>query len=207
MIITGEGGSGGALAIAIGDRVYMLENSVYSVISPEGCASIMWRDASKAEIAAQALKITAPDLLEMRLIDDIVPEPEGGAHYDHQAAAKMLEPFMVRALDELSSLSPRELIDRRYQSARGVGQNSAQVIVCGQVAQHPSAAVEKDDSPRLLAGRWPIESHRDFAQRPGRRGPPCGAGSTRRRPDLSLHELGGPDVAGLRHDGRARAHP
>jgi acetyl-CoA carboxylase carboxyl transferase subunit alpha len=86
----------------------------------------MWRDASKAEIAAQALKITAPDLLEMRLIDDIVPEPEGGAHYDHQAAAKMLEPFMVRALDELSSLSPRELIDRRYQKFRQMGQFFAQ---------------------------------------------------------------------------------
>jgi acetyl-CoA carboxylase carboxyl transferase subunit alpha len=122
VIITGEGGSGGALAIAIGDRVYMLENSVYSVISPEGCASIMWRDASKAEVAAQALKITAPDLLEMRLIDEIVPEPEGGAHYDHQAAAKMLEPYMARALDELSVLSPRELIDRRYEKFRQMGQ-------------------------------------------------------------------------------------
>jgi acetyl-CoA carboxylase carboxyl transferase subunit alpha len=120
--ITGEGGSGGALAIAIGDRVYMLENSVYSVISPEGCASIMWRDASKAEIAAQALKITAPDLLELKLIDEIVPEPEGGAHYDHQSAAKLLEPFLVRALDELSSLSSRELIDQRYEKFRRMGQ-------------------------------------------------------------------------------------
>jgi acetyl-CoA carboxylase carboxyl transferase subunit alpha len=120
--ITGEGGSGGALAVAIGDRVYMLENSVYSVISPEGCASIMWRDASKAEIAAQALKITAPDLLELKLIDEIVPEPEGGAHYDHQAAAKLLEPFLVRALDELSSLSSRELIDQRYEKFRRMGQ-------------------------------------------------------------------------------------
>jgi acetyl-CoA carboxylase carboxyl transferase subunit alpha len=120
--ITGEGGSGGALAVAIGDRVYMLENSVYSVISPEGCASIMWRDASKAEIAAQALKITAPDLLELKLIDEIVPEPEGGAHYDHQSAAKLLEPFLVRALDELSSLPSRELIDRRYEKFRRMGQ-------------------------------------------------------------------------------------
>jgi acetyl-CoA carboxylase carboxyl transferase subunit alpha len=120
--ITGEGGSGGALAIAIGDRVYMLENSVYSVISPEGCASIMWRDASKAEIAAQALKITAPDLLELKLIDEIVPEPDGGAHYDHQAAAKLLEPFLVRALDELSWLSSRELIDQRYEKFRRMGQ-------------------------------------------------------------------------------------
>ncbi len=120
--ITGEGGSGGALAIAVGDRVYMLENSVYSVISPEGCASIMWRDASKAEIAAQALKITAPDLLELKLIDEIVPEPEGGAHYDHQAAAKLLDPFLARALDELSSLTPHELIDQRYDKFRRMGQ-------------------------------------------------------------------------------------
>ncbi len=103
--ITGEGGSGGALAVAVGDRVYMLENSVYSVISPEGCASIMWRDPSKAEIAAEALKITAPDLLEMKLIDEIVPEPEGGAHNDPEAAAKMLDPFLTRALDDLSQLS------------------------------------------------------------------------------------------------------
>ena len=120
--ITGEGGSGGALAVAVGDRVYMLENSVYSVISPEGCASIMWRDASKAEIAAQALKITAPDLLELNLIDEIVPEPEGGAHYDHPAAAKLLEPYLVRALDQLSALSPSQLIDQRYEKFRRMGQ-------------------------------------------------------------------------------------
>ncbi len=120
--ITGEGGSGGALAVAVGDRVYMLENSVYSVISPEGCASIMWRDSSKAEIAAEALKITAPDLLEMKLIDEIVPEPEGGAHYDPAAAAKMLDPFLTRALDELSRLSPREIVDQRYEKFRRMGQ-------------------------------------------------------------------------------------
>jgi acetyl-CoA carboxylase carboxyl transferase subunit alpha len=120
--ITGEGGSGGALAVAVGDRVYMLENSVYSVISPEGCASIMWRDSSKAEIAAEALKITAPDLLEMKLIDEIVPEPEGGAHYDPAAAAKMLDPFLARALDELSRLSPRQIVDQRYEKFRRMGQ-------------------------------------------------------------------------------------
>src|SRR5277367_1118527 len=120
--ITGEGGSGGALAVAVGDRVYMLENSVYSVISPEGCASIMWRDSSKAEIAAEALKITAPDLLELKLIDEIVPEPEGGAHNDPEAAAKMLDPFLTRALDELSQLSPRQLVDQRYQKFRRMGQ-------------------------------------------------------------------------------------
>ena len=120
--ITGEGGSGGALAIAVGDRVFMLENSVYSVISPEGCASIMWRDASKAEIAAEALKMTAPDLLELQLIDEIVPEPEGGAHFDYDAAARLLEPYLDRSLDELSRLSPSDLLAQRYEKYRRMGQ-------------------------------------------------------------------------------------
>lgn len=120
--ITGEGGSGGALAVAVGDRVLMLENSIYSVISPEGCASILWRDSSKAEIAAEALKITATDLLQVKLIDEIVPEPEGGAHLDHQAAARMLDPVLVRVLDELSSIPPKQLIDQRYDKFRRMGQ-------------------------------------------------------------------------------------
>ncbi|HUJ31928.1 MAG TPA: acetyl-CoA carboxylase carboxyltransferase subunit alpha [Candidatus Acidoferrum sp.] len=120
--ITGEGGSGGALAVAVGDRVLMLENSIYSVISPEGCASIMWRDASKAETAAEALKITATDLLDLKLIDEIVPEPEGGAHYDHAAAAKLLDPYLTRALDELSRLTPQQLLDQRYEKFRRMGQ-------------------------------------------------------------------------------------
>lgn len=119
--ITGEGGSGGAIAVAVGDRVLMLENSIYSVISPEGCASIMWRDAGKAEMAAEALKITAPDLLRLKLVDEIVPEPEGGAHLDHVAAARMLEPVLARCLDELSRLSPQELVDQRYQKFRRMG--------------------------------------------------------------------------------------
>jgi acetyl-CoA carboxylase carboxyl transferase subunit alpha len=120
--ITGEGGSGGALAIAVGDRVYMLENSIYSVISPEGCASIMWRDSTKAEIAAEALKITAPDLLELKLIDEIVPEPDGGAHNDHAAAAKLLEPVLARSLDDLSRFTPQQLVDQRYEKFRRMGQ-------------------------------------------------------------------------------------
>jgi acetyl-CoA carboxylase carboxyl transferase subunit alpha len=120
--ITGEGGSGGALAIAIGDRVFMLENSVYSVISPEGCASIMWRDASKAEAAAEALKITAKDLLKLKLIDEIVPEPEGGAHFDPEATAKLLDPFLTRSLDELSQVAPAELLEQRYRKFRQMGQ-------------------------------------------------------------------------------------
>ncbi|HKV06091.1 MAG TPA: acetyl-CoA carboxylase carboxyltransferase subunit alpha [Candidatus Acidoferrales bacterium] len=120
--ITGEGGSGGALAIAVGDRVLMLENSIYSVISPEGCASIIWRDSTKAELAAEALKITATDLLQLKLVDEIVPEPEGGAHTDHTAAAKLLEPVLSRALDELSRLSPEELLQQRYAKYRRMGQ-------------------------------------------------------------------------------------
>jgi acetyl-CoA carboxylase carboxyl transferase subunit alpha len=120
--ITGEGGSGGALATAVGDRVYMLENSIYSVISPEGCASIMWRDASKAELASQALKLTAKDLLEFKLIDEIVPEPEGGAHYDREATAKFLDPYLTRAIQELSALSTKELLDQRYEKFRCMGQ-------------------------------------------------------------------------------------
>jgi acetyl-CoA carboxylase carboxyl transferase subunit alpha len=120
--ITGEGGSGGALAVAVGDRILMLENSIYSVISPEGCASIMWRDAGQAETAAEALKLTAPDLLRLKLVDEIVPEPEGGAHYDHAAAAKLLDPALVRALDELSRLDPAGLLEQRYQKFRRMGQ-------------------------------------------------------------------------------------
>jgi acetyl-CoA carboxylase carboxyl transferase subunit alpha len=120
--VTGEGGSGGALAIAVGDRVFMLENSIYSVISPEGCASIMWRDSTKAELAAEALRITAPDLLELKLIDEVIPEPEGGAHNDYEAAAKLLDPVLARALEELAPLSPQQLVDRRYQKFRAMGQ-------------------------------------------------------------------------------------
>ena len=120
--VTGEGGSGGALAIAVGDRVLMLENSVYSVISPEGCASIMWRDAGKAELAAEALKITAQDLLGLKLVDEIVPEPEGGAHTDHAATARLLSRVLSRTLGELSSLSPQALLEHRYEKFRHMGQ-------------------------------------------------------------------------------------
>lgn len=120
--ITGEGGSGGALAIAVGDRVTMLENAIYSVISPEGCASIMWRDASKAELAAEALKITANDLLRLGMIDEVVPEPEGGAHLDHEAAATLLGAVLRRSLGELSSVPVEELLAERYEKFRKMGQ-------------------------------------------------------------------------------------
>src|SRR5271157_3134622 len=111
--VTGEGGSGGALAIAIGDRVNILENSFYSVISPEGCASIIWRDPSKAEIAAIAMKITAKDLKELGIVDEIVPEPEGGAHTDYDAAAGYLDEILSRQLIALSHQPLKDLLEAR----------------------------------------------------------------------------------------------
>jgi acetyl-CoA carboxylase carboxyl transferase subunit alpha len=125
--ITGEGGSGGALAIAVGDQINMLENSIYSVISPEGCASILWRDAGKAELAAEALRITAKDLREFGIVDEIVPEPEGGAHSDHEAAAQLLEPVLVRALDRLTVKSVPDLLQHRYAKFRRMGHLAAAV--------------------------------------------------------------------------------
>ncbi|HEY5162976.1 MAG TPA: acetyl-CoA carboxylase carboxyltransferase subunit alpha [Terriglobales bacterium] len=120
--ITGEGGSGGALAIAVADRVLMMENSIYSVISPEGCASIMWRDASKRELAAEAMKITASDLSQSHLIDDVVPEPPGGAHNDWDAAARMLDEKLQWHLGELKRLTPGELVQSRYDKFRNMAQ-------------------------------------------------------------------------------------
>ena len=120
--ITGEGGSGGALALAVADRVLMMENAVYSVISPEGCASIMWRDASKKEIAAQALRITAPDMKEMGVIDEIIGEPEGGAHQNHDAAAVMLGEVLQRNYLQLKNKNASELLDGRYNKFRQMTQ-------------------------------------------------------------------------------------
>jgi acetyl-CoA carboxylase carboxyl transferase subunit alpha len=121
-IITGEGGSGGALAIAVSDRVLMMENAIYSVISPEGCASIMWRDAAKKELAAEALRITAPDLKELGCVDAIVPEPESGAHADHEAAAKLVDEALQRSLAELKNVPPKDLVATRYEKFRKMAQ-------------------------------------------------------------------------------------
>jgi acetyl-CoA carboxylase carboxyl transferase subunit alpha len=120
--VTGEGGSGGALAIAVGDRVNILENSFYSVISPEGCASIIWRDSTKAEVAAAAMKITAKDLKELGIVDEIVPEPEGGAHNDHEATARFLDEVLDRQLVALTNQPIRDLLDARYEKFRKMGQ-------------------------------------------------------------------------------------
>ncbi len=120
--VTGEGGSGGALAIAVGDRVNILENSFYSVISPEGCAAIMWRDSSKAETAAVALKITATDLKGMGIVDEIVEEPEGGAHTDYEASARFLDTVLDRQLVMLTNQSAADLLAARYEKFRKMGQ-------------------------------------------------------------------------------------
>lgn len=120
--VIGVGGSGGALAIAVADRVLMMENAVYSVISPEGCASIMWRDPSKKELAAEAMKITAADLSQLGCIDDVVPEPPGGAHTDHEAAANFLGQALSRHLEVLRSIPPADLVASRYKKFRHMAQ-------------------------------------------------------------------------------------
>jgi acetyl-CoA carboxylase carboxyl transferase subunit alpha len=119
--VTGEGGSGGALAIGVGDLVLMLENSIYSVISPESCSAILWRDQEHAEEAAKALRLTAPDLLEFGLIDQIIPEPAGGAHADHEAMAKRIDAALAEALASVSDLSSEERVARRYNKFRAMG--------------------------------------------------------------------------------------
>lgn len=121
-VVIGEGASGGALGMGIGDKLLMMQYAWYCVISPEGCASILWRDAAKAPEAAEALKLTAEDLLRLGVVDEIVPEPLGGAHHDPAAATDMLRDCLTRHLDELRSLGERELLDRRFQKYRRMGE-------------------------------------------------------------------------------------
>jgi len=121
-VITGEGGSGGALAIAVADRVLMQENSIYSVISPEGCASIMWRDSAKKDIAASALRITAKDNLEMGFCDEVIAEPPGGAQNDYDAAAASVDEILEKHLSELEKLPLQQLLDGRYKKFRTMAQ-------------------------------------------------------------------------------------
>jgi acetyl-CoA carboxylase carboxyl transferase subunit alpha len=127
-VVIGEGGSGGALALGVGDRILMMENACYSVITPEGCASILWHSADKAEVsveqastAAEALNVTAQDLKRLNLIDEIVPEPAGGAHSNHKEAAELLRAALVRNLEPLSKLSVKELVAKRYEKFRRMG--------------------------------------------------------------------------------------
>ena len=119
--ITGEGGSGGALALGVGDRVFMLEYATYSVISPEGCAAILWKDQDKKAEAAEALRLTAPDLDGLGLVDKIIPEPLGGAHSDSDEACRRVGKVLEQALSELAGKSPEELIAQRYEKFRAMG--------------------------------------------------------------------------------------
>ena len=120
-VVIGEGGSGGALALGVGNRVLMLENAIYSVISPNGAASILWKDASKADQAAEAMKITAKDLKEFGVIEEIVPEPMGGAHRDPEIQAEAIKEAVWRHLNELMKMTPDQLVEDRYQKFRNVG--------------------------------------------------------------------------------------
>ncbi len=121
IVITGEGGSGGALGIGVGDRVLILEHAYYSVISPEGCAAILWKDRAYASKAAEALKLTAQDLVQAGLADEIVPEPDGGAHGDKETMAQTLKQHLLRHLEELSGLKKDNLLEQRYQKFRKMG--------------------------------------------------------------------------------------
>jgi acetyl-CoA carboxylase carboxyl transferase subunit alpha len=120
-VCIGEGGSGGALALGVANQVFMLENAVYSVITPESCASIIYRDAGKAEQAAAALKLAAPDMLALGLIDGIIPEPADGAHENHDEAARLVKEQLVRSLDQLSALTTHEVVQKRYEKFRKMG--------------------------------------------------------------------------------------
>ncbi len=121
VVVIGEGGSGGALALGIGDRVLMLEHATYSVISPEGCAAILWNNGAKASEASELLKITAQDLFQMRVIDEVVEEPIGGAHRDPRRAAELLKDAISRNLAEIKTLQPDELVNLRYEKFRKLG--------------------------------------------------------------------------------------
>ncbi|MBA3637979.1 MAG: acetyl-CoA carboxylase carboxyltransferase subunit alpha [Acidobacteria bacterium] len=140
VIVCGEGGSGGALGIAIGDRVFMQEFSVYSVIPPEGCAAILWRDSNRKVEAAAALKITAQDMTALGLVDGIIPEPPGGAHNDHERASALVDQALSHALAEVSALSVDERLNLRYDKFRRMGEEG-------------SAFIDKDNIETLSAPR------------------------------------------------------
>jgi acetyl-CoA carboxylase carboxyl transferase subunit alpha len=128
VLVSGEGGSGGALGIAIGDRVLMQEYAIYSVIPPEGCAALVWRDASKKAEAAEALKLTAPDLMNFGIIDDIIREPIGGAHTDHDAAATLIDQVLTRELAAVSALDTNTRLQKRYDKFRNMGRLGIEFI-------------------------------------------------------------------------------
>ena len=157
VIISGEGGSGGALGLAIGDRILIQEHAVYSVIPPEGCAAILWRDAEKKMAAAAALKITARDLLALQVVDEIVPEPLGGAHADLEAASRMVEQALRINLDQVASLSPADRLEQRYHKFRRMGE------VGLDTAPDPPAAADPptESLAEAESGSGPVQAPSD----------------------------------------------
>jgi acetyl-CoA carboxylase carboxyl transferase subunit alpha len=153
-IITGEGGSGGALAIAVGDVVIALENAVYSVISPEGCASILWRTADEAPTAALAMKMSAQDQLALGVVDRVIPEPGEGAHAEPAETARRLRAVIIEELDRLGQLSPDELVDARYRRYRALGPYTE--VTAPAVAPPPSRGLADRLRDLLDPGRWSV---------------------------------------------------
>ena len=151
-IITGEGGSGGALAIAVGDTVIALENAVYSVISPEGCASILWRTAEEAPAAALAMKMSAQDQLELGVIDRVVPEPGEGAHADKRETARRLRSVIIGELDRLGAMTPDELVEARYRRYRALGPYTE--VAAAVVAPPPNRGLTDRLRDLLDPTRW-----------------------------------------------------
>lgn len=123
-IVIGEGGSGGALALGVGNHIHMLENSTYSVISPEGAAAILWKDATQAKRAAESMRITAPDLKELGIVDDIIPEVKGGAHKDTEKQAQFIDEVLLKSLKELKALTEDQLVIHRYDKYKSIGEFS-----------------------------------------------------------------------------------
>ena len=148
VIVSGEGGSGGALGIAVGDRVLMQEYAIYSVIPPEGCAAILWRDPSKKVEAAEALKLTAPDLLKAGIIDEIIPEPIGGAHTDPAAAALRVDEVLARALAEVSGLTSEARLEARYDKFRQHGTARYRFYGSGRRLRRDRGQQRSDGGPR-----------------------------------------------------------
>src|SRR5262249_22523203 len=134
VLVSGEGGSGGALGIAVGDRILMQEFAIYSVIPPEGCAAILWRDAAKKVEAAQALKLTTPDLLKSAIIDEVIPEPNGGAHTDAAAAARLVDGVLQRVLEEMRLVQSDVRLAARYEKFRNMGRAGLDFVDQGDVA-------------------------------------------------------------------------
>ncbi len=148
VMVSGEGGSGGALGIAIGDRVLIQSNAIYSVIPPEGCSAILWRDSGRKVEAADALKLTAPDLLGLAIVDAIVPEPVGGAHQDAAGAARLLDRAVHEALIEVSALPAETRLDRRYQKFRSMGRFGIDFVDAAVAGDTAAGAPAGDDGTR-----------------------------------------------------------